>query len=396
MTKLESSTPPDINNIVVIGCGLSGMLTALAFASHGIDTTIIESKSISENSFFDDIRTTALTDASKSFLQNISVWDHLKENVGEIKDIYVVDNKAPEMIHFDSNTVGSNAMGYIIRNSEFKKILLDLVTKSDCITLIDSCNYLSIESDKKGGVLNFQDGKSIKFKLLTVCEGPYSKIVKKYFNQITYKNYNQNALTFIVSHDKPHCGTAIEHFMPFGPFAILPLKQSNESSIVWTLEKTQSYIVKNLPLEEFELLVQQNFGNFLGKVKIETHVADYPLKAYLTHQYFHDMVVLLANSAHMIHPLAGQGLNMGIKDIIALTSSVQKHGITSFALEKYQKSRYIDNKAMYLITDNLNLIFSNYSRPLKLLRRAAFSIIDRCAPLKTRLIKYAMGKRLIN
>ena len=110
-------------NIIILGCGLSGMLTALAFARHGIKTTIIESKSIIDPIFFNDIRTTALTDSSKSFFSDILLWDNLKTIVGPITDIHVVDNKAPEMLHFASSQVGAEALGYIIKNSDFKKII---------------------------------------------------------------------------------------------------------------------------------------------------------------------------------------------------------------------------------------------------------------------------------
>lgn len=383
----------DSNNIIILGCGFSGMLTALGFAKFGIQTTIIESKSVDNTLFFNDIRTTAITDASKSFLSDISIWEELKNIAGPITDIYVVDNKAPEMLHFASPEVEAEALGYIIKNSDFKRILLGAVRKNPLITLRDECKYTSVESDIAGGEIHLTDETTIRYDLLVICEGHNSPIKKRYFNKDMQKYYDQTALTFIVNHKQSHGGTAVEHFMSGGPFAILPLHNPYSSSIVWTLPHQQSEIIKNLPLDEFEYLVQQNFGDFLGVVKLDGKIAAYPLKAYLTHKYFFERIVLAADSAHIIHPLAGQGLNMGIKDIIALTSLISEHEISPQVLLKYENLRRQDNKAMYQITDNLNRIFSNPSKILRRVRTTGLKVINMLTPLKTCMIKYAMGKR---
>ena len=382
------------NNIIILGCGFSGMLTALAFAEVGIGSTIIESKSVNDPLFFHDIRTTALTDASREFLEDLSLWEQLKTIAGPITDIYVVDNKAPEMLHFASRQVKTEALGYIVKNSDFKKLLLSAINKNPLITLKDKCSYKSVESNAQGGELLLEDGNTIPYSLLLICEGHNSPTKKRYFAKDMQKYYKQTALTFIVSHEKPHEGTAVEHFQASGPFAILPLCEPGSSSIVWTLPTVQSEVIKNLPREEFEYLVQQNFGDFLGQIKLESAIAAYPLKAYLAHNYFHERIALIADSAHIIHPLAGQGLNMGIKDITALTCLIQEHGVSSYVLTEYQSRRQADNKAMYLITDNLNRIFSNHSNILHHIRKTGLKIIDQFTPLKTLAIKYAMGKRL--
>lgn len=390
------SKKTESNNILILGCGFSGMLTALAFARKGIKTTIIESKSTDSDSFFHDIRTTALTDASKNFLKDLLLWEEIKIVAGPITDIYVVDNKAPEMLHFASHQVNTEALGYILKNSDLKKILLSTIIKNPFVTLKDRCNYKLVESDSCGGKLHLEDGAIIAYDLLLICEGHNSSIKKRYFLRDTQKYYGQTALTFIVSHEKPHEGTAVEHFMPNGPFAILPLHDPCSSSIVWTLPKQQSELTINLPPDEFEYLVQRNFGDFLGRIKLDSSIAAYPLKAYLTHNYFHERIALIADSAHIIHPLAGQGLNMGIKDIMALTSLIKEHSISPYVLTEYQNSRQIDNKAMYLITDNLNRIFSNHSNILWHIRKTGLKIIDQFAPLKRFAIRYAMGKRFRN
>jgi 2-octaprenyl-6-methoxyphenol hydroxylase len=387
--------PTNHNKIVILGCGLSGMITALSFAKLRVHSTIIEAKSTSDDAFLEDMRTTAITSTSKKFLNDIGVWPALNEISGKILDIYVADNKAPEMLHFSSQRAEKEAMGYILKNTDFKSRLLDKVKGNGFITLKDKCAYTHFESTDDQFILHLEDSNIIKCDLLIICEGHNSRIKKFYFTREMQKYYNQTALTFNVVHDKPHNGTAVEHFMSSGPFAILPLKDLNSSGVVWTLPTAECEVVKSLPLPEFEYQVQQHFGDFLGKLRIDSKIGVYPLKAYHTHNYFHQRIVLIADSAHIIHPLAGQGLNMGIKDIEVLTNLIHNNGISDSTLKKYQTQRRTDNKNMYLITDNLNRVFSNYSKVLWRMRRIGIKAIEEFAPLKSALVRYAMGRRHI-
>ncbi|RYE06621.1 MAG: 2-octaprenyl-6-methoxyphenyl hydroxylase [Rickettsiaceae bacterium] len=371
------------------------MLTALAFAHQGFKVTIIESKCTKDVKFLDDNRTTALTDASKEFLGKIAIWVYLEKIVGVISDIYVLDNKSPRDIHFSSAQVEHNPMGYIIENSKLKKLLLSKVVSNNLITLIDNCVYKNFESFSDYCSVNLSDDEltNIRCDLLVLCEGYNSKIRQTYFTELIKKSYDQIALTFNVSHQRSHESTAIEHFTDTGPFAILPLQNVYESSVVWTLDIEKANILYKLPIVEFQYVVQQNFGNFLGNISITTEISAHRLKAYLTQNYFYQRIVLVADSAHIIHPLAGQGLNMGIKDINTLVDLTKIIGINQGMLQKYQQRRKLDNKLMYLITDNLNNIFHNQSNLIKKLRKFGFILIENLITVKTSLIKYAMGRR---
>ncbi|GAB4164094.1 MAG: hypothetical protein Tsb006_3530 [Rickettsiaceae bacterium] len=229
--------------------------------------------------------------------------------------------------------------------------------------------------------------------LLIVCDGSNSLIKQKYFSSEIDKLYSQYAITFIVRHEKPHEGTAVEHFMPSGPFAILPLKDQHLSSIVWTVRSEMKGALLKLPQEEFLYLVQQNLGDFLGRVNLQSEAAAFPLKAYSTSKYFNKKIALVADSAHVIHPLAGQGLNQGIKDIHSLVTNILKHGACKFALGRYEESRKSDNKTMLEITDTLNALFATNSKLLHASRQLGFKAIGKISPFKKLLIKYAMGKR---
>ena len=382
------------NNIVILGCGLSGMITALALAKYNICNTIVEAQTTTNQEFFNDIRTTAMNAASRNILEKIGIWQELLELCGPINDIYVVDNKAPEMLHFlIEDTSKNRKMGYLIENTKLKKCLYDLVKQNKFITVLDNIKYQKINNNSDYCELALSNNNKLVCKLLIACDGKNSRAKNLFFSNDIEEDYKQKALTFIVGHEKNHEGTAVEHFMPTGPFAILPLKDPYKSSIVWTVSESYASALLTIEPEEFTYLVQENFGSFLGKIKIQSKMAVFPLKAYTARKYYNNSIALIADTAHIIHPLAGQGLNQGIKDIDCLTSLIAANSINKDTLINYQKLRQDDNKNMLLITDVINSIFSSNSKIFHSTRRLGFKAIEKIPHLKGMLIKYAMGER---
>jgi 2-octaprenyl-6-methoxyphenol hydroxylase len=369
---------------VILGCGLSGMLTSLAFAKNGIKTTIFESKSVKSPGFFNDIRTTALTPYSKDFLSSIDIRQELEEFVSHMKDVYVVDNKAPEILELKNDS----SLGYVVQNNDFKKILLSKIINNPLITLVDNKEYQEVISHDEHSIIKFDDKTYVKCNLLIVCDGANSKVRSHYFANEIEKPY-QTALVFNIKHEKPHENCAMEHFLPLGPFALLPMKDQHSSSVIWSTSSDQAALIMQLPIEEVRFLTQRNAGNSLGKITIDSEVNGFPLKARIANRYFHNKIVLIADSAHVVHPLAGQGLNQGIKDIESLISVVSNN----LPLSEYQKSRQTDNFIMYKLTDELNNIFSNHSKSLRHLRQIGFKAINNFKPIKNLITSYAMGKR---
>ncbi|WP_341788048.1 MULTISPECIES: 2-octaprenyl-6-methoxyphenyl hydroxylase [unclassified Rickettsia] len=369
---------------VILGCGLSGMLTALAFAKKGIETTIFESKAVKSPSFFNDIRTTALTPASKDFLSSIDMWQELEEFVSHMKDVYVVDNKAPEILELKNDS----SLGYVVQNNDFKKILLSKVIGNPLITLVDNKEYQKVMSHNEYSIIKFNNETYVKCNLLIVCDGANSKIRSHYFANEIEKPY-QTALVFNIKHEKPHENCAMEHFLPLGPFALLPMKDQHSSSVIWSTSSDQAALIMQLPIEEVRFLTQRNAGNSLGKITIDSEVRGFSLKARIANRYFHNKIILIADSAHIVHPLAGQGLNQGIKDIESLIIIVSNN----LPLSEYQKSRQADNFIMYKLTDELNNIFSNHSKSLRHLRQIGFKVINNFKPIKNLITSYAIGKR---
>lgn len=367
-----------MTEIVILGAGLSGEITALAFAAKGIKTTILEKTSLD---FPKDIRTTALTNFSKNFLSTIGVWESLESYVADIKDVYIVDDFSPKMIHLFDQKEEYDALGYMIENGDFRRVIHSLAISNDLIEIKTSVDY-----KLENGILKVGDNET-RPDLVIISDGRNSEARRNHFTDIFCKSYNQSAIIFNMKHEKPHENTAVEHFMPRGPFAILPLVNQHESGIVWTENTDVAEIYKNMDKAELTAYLKERVGDSLGNIEISSAVSTYPLIARVTKDYYKDNMVLIADSAHIVHPLAGQGLNQGIKDIESLISIISRNiavglKVDSSALDEYQRSRSFDNYLMYRITDNLNRIFSNKIPVISEFRKIGLSIIDKFPRLK--------------
>jgi 2-octaprenyl-6-methoxyphenol hydroxylase len=379
--QLDSRLRGNDNNIQIIGCGLTGMIMSLALAHHNIPSTILErSKS---DKFPEDVRTTAFTSQTQKFLESVGIWELFNGEIGEIRDIYVVDNKSPRILHMGHEEAGAPLIGYIIQNDVLKHKLYAKVCDTKLIDLqkgVDIEHYCHCEE-----------------ALTLICEGRASPF-KDLFDTRVNKDYGQSAIVLVAEHQKAHEGTAVEHFMPSGPFASLPMKDPYQSSIVWTETREVAELYKKMPIDELTKHLQEKFGEFLGDVKIVSNVQTFPLTAFLTKTYVKDNIVLVGDIAHAIHPLAGQGLNQGIKDIEELTTIISKHiknglEINKLAMEEYENARIRDNYNMFLLTDNINRIFSNNIQPLAFVRRLGMSILNEMGSLKHKIVSYGMGIR---
>lgn len=369
---------------------MTGMMTALAFAYHGVKTSILE-RSASEK-FPEDVRTTAFTMGSKRFLEEVGIWKLLETQAGSISDIYIVDNKSPRMLHLDSEE--GESKGHIVPNMFIKDALYKAVKSHPLIEISKDVDYGIPYQDGDKVVIPLAEYE-IKSDLLLVCEGRGSAL-KDLFEYRVDKNYGQGCMVLVAEHEKDHEGCAVEHFMPSGPFATLPMHEPKMSSVVWTEKLEVAKLYSEMPKKELEIHLQERMGEFLGKVKIISNVQIFPLSARITKSYYKGNIVLVGDAAHSIHPLAGQGLNQGVKDIKELVGIVQKRlklglEIDDIALKEYEKKRARDNYSMYLLTDNLNRIFSNNILPLSIFRKFGLSLLNEFPTLKKKIGTYGSG-----
>ena len=383
--------------ITILGGGASGMIIALGLASKGIKSEILEKSNLDFAQFDLDIRNLALSKNSCDILKDYNIWKCLSEYSCPIEHIYISDNKDENILEFPASLIG-HEMGYMMPNPELRKALAKAVKKHPLISLKTDTAYKNIKNNGDKAIITLENNKVIESDLVIAADGKFSKIRSMFFDERVEKNYKQHAIVFNVQHELPHNNAAIEHFYPNGPFAVLPLKAHDESSIVWTVRSPLAEIYLEMGEEEFLGHVERAFGDSKGKIRITSAVVSYPLTAHMSTGYYHGNIALIADAAHSIHPLAGQGLNQGIKDIDALvkiTDRQIKSGLKindPLALHEYQNSRVGDNAAMLFATDATDSIFSTHGKTISILRKTGMRILNKSDFLKKQFVKYAMGE----
>ena len=388
-------------DIVILGCGLSGMLSALTLSRYGFSSIIIDQKNLQLLERPEDARTTALNPSSIDFIKKNGLWDLIEAYIQKIKHIYVCQNMSDDMLHLESK---NEPLGYMIENKIFRQKLFQAASNDENIKIMHETKYTNIVSTANGCEIEIEsliDQNSNQKLLASFCiaaDGKFSEIRKTHFSSRLNKDYKQKAIVFNIFHNIAHNHGAIEHFLPRGTFATLPLLSQNQSSIVWVEEKkiADFYISQT---DEFIVNAISKFtGNSLGDIELITKPESYPLSASIVKGYYCGRIALVADSAHTIHPLAGQGLNMGIKDIEALCFLAKEYDqlgleMDEFTLEKYESKRKFDNMNMLRITDSVNKIFTLDCKPLHFMTKKGLALLDKIPFAKNTLISYASGKR---
>ena len=376
------------------------MVLALSLTRRGIPVAIIEKNKKSKLSKINDLRTSAISQGSSRILTNLNIWNKIGNKAQLINSILVKDEKMSE-IKFDSESTSEGPLGYIIENKILKEFVFKELTKNDLIDIYYDVEIQEIEN-KRQDVVKLKTNKGIfESYLLVGADGRYSKIRElsnfKYF----YNDYNQRALVFNISHEQNHNSSAVEYFFPSGPLALLPMKNKKQkmSSVVWTIENSMQLDLKrkNTFFKEFEKRYNGHFGKILNFSKPVT----YNLNVFYCYNYFKNRIILIGDACQAIHPIAGQGLNLGIRDAYILANTLEEGlslGIDfgdELLLKKYSRKRSIDKNLLVQSTHNLNKLFSNNTFFLSAIRKMGLRIFNQSMFLKKQSMLFAMGlKRL--
>ena len=381
-----------MTNIIIVGAGLSGLLSSLVLSHKGFNSIILEKNDISLPK--NDLRNIALNPNTRNLLTEIGIWDKLDNYLAKVLDIFVFEGMKSYDMHFSANELSQEALAHMITANNLYNVLYNEVINSKFIKILSQVHDLEIDSQNR--VVKYNDGKdSINYDVLLACNGKDSSIKHQLgLSNKKFKKYEQCAYVFSLKHEKPHNFSALEFFLPTGPLAILPLPNVQESSVVWSLKSSMVDMYQNL--SNNDLIEAMNIQEFLGRVEITSDIKFFELDAHIIDKYFFDRVVFMSDSAHHIHPLAGQGFNQGVKDIkefAELLSRYKKLGlvIDENMLNIYQKNRKMDNLKMYHLTDKCNFIFEQDSRILSSVRKIGMRLIDNCTILKSYIIRYASG-----
>lgn len=389
-------------DVVISGGGMVGLTLGLALAQGGLRTAIVDlvpASTILVPTF--DGRVSALAYASVRMLAALGVWEALAPHAQPIREILVTDGQAgkpasPFSLHFDAQEVGAESLGHIAENRHTRAALYGAVERQPNLELIAPASVKSITTEGGGAIARLEDGSEIAASLVIAADGRESRLRREMGITVVGWSYHQTGIVATVEHEKPHNGVAYEHFLPSGPFAILPMT-GNRSSLVWTESKHKAPALLALDEAGFHAELSRRFGNHLGKTKAAGPRWSYPLSFHLSREYVRPRFALAGDCAHGIHPIAGQGLNLGLKDVAALAEVLLDAGRLGRdigaldTLKRYERWRRFDSFAMGASTDALNRLFSNDIAPLRHLRDLGLGIVDAIGPARRFFMRHAGG-----
>ena len=383
-------------DVLVIGAGPVGALTAGLMAQSGLSVLVIEAgepKILSAPA--SDGRAIAIALSAKRSLEIGGFWTHLAPYAEPILDIHVTDGKAPVLLHYDHRDVGKDPFGWIVENEEIKSAALRRLAELG-IPVKSSTTVTDWQFSAQGVSATLSDGTVISARLAVAADGRPSPTRQAAGIKTKGWDYGQSAIVCAVGHEKPHDNVAHEHFMPAGPFAILPMT-GQRSGIVWT--EKRSLVPAILAQEDACFLgeLSEKIGDFLGRINLAGPRFAYPLTFQMADRTIGIRLALVGDAAHGMHPIAGQGLNLGIRDAAALAQVVVEGARLgqdvggSVVLERYQRWRRFDTGMMMSVTDGLNHLFSNRNPLLAAVRDIGLFAVEHCPPAKRLFTRHAMG-----
>jgi len=387
----------DRKEVVIIGGGPIGLTLGIALGKAGIATAVIERDAPSKmrDATFDG-RTSAIAGASRRVLEGLDIWPQVAALAEPILDIRVADGTSPLFLHYDHSQIGTEPFGHILENHVLRRGLLKGAEKVPALELVAPAQVTRLEHEDHGVRVHLASGAVVEGALAIAADGRRSPMREAAGMRCLHWDYKQTAIVCTVHHARPHHGVAVEHFLTAGPFAILPMTDQR-SSIVWTESRALAPELMALDPSAFLRELGSRFGDYLGALEVVSQRWAYPLSLTLAERYFSDRLVLVGDAAHGIHPIAGQGVNLGFRDVAALAEClVDAHRLgldlgAGAHLERYQQLRRFDNFMMAAMTDGINRLFSNDVKPVRRVRDMGLAVVNRLAPLKRRLMRHAMG-----
>lgn len=388
------------HDLIIVGGGMTGLALATAVAGAGLDVLVVERQPLEATvtPTFDG-RVTAVAQGSKRLLDGVGAWAGMAGEAQPILQIVVGERHSPFRVHYDHEAIGTEPVGYIVENRFIREGLLararDLVAAGP-LRIEAPSEITWVEREPAIAAVDLRDGGRHQAPLIAACDGRGSPLRADAGIGTLRFAYGQTGIVATIGHQQPHHGVAVERFFPTGPFAILPMT-GDRSSIVWAADDPLAADITGLSDVAFAEELEERFGEAYGRLEVVGPRYHYPLQMVRSERITDRRLALVGDAARAIHPIAGQGWNLALRDVAALAELIvdeARLGLDpgrSGALERYERWRRFDSLALIAITDGINRLFNNDLLPLRMAREAGLGVVEQIPPLKRLFMRHAMG-----
>lgn len=397
--------------VLIVGGGLAGLTLAARLGKAGLPVIVADRESKKARAALPfDGRTTAISFGSQQVLDSAGLWQPLLPDAEPILDIRIADDRQPLFLHFDHREMASESdgapFGHIVENRLIRLAQFAALNDLKSVTHLAPATVTAIDRTEDAVTATLADGTQIKAEIVIGADGRGSMVRQDASIGFRRWRYDQHAIVCTIAHARPHAGLALEHFMPEGPFAVLPMTDApkgkgtgvdHRSSIVWTERPARADYFLGLSVPDFNKALNERMGDYLGRVRLLGDRFRYPLGVLHARRYTDTRMALIGEAAHAIHPIAGQGLNLGLRDVALLSELLIDRARLGLnlgdrgLLATYERRRRPDNATMLATTDLLNRLFSNRVLPIRAARGLGLEMVGRLPPLKRFFMRQAMG-----
>ncbi|MEQ1900086.1 MAG: FAD-dependent monooxygenase [Devosia sp.] len=391
-------------DVIVVGGGAMGLAQILALTGfqRGLKVALLDRRPMVVPN---DARAFAISAAVRRAFEALGVWAAMAGEAQPVQAMKITDSgtgdiSRPQFLGFEGEVAPGEPFAHLVPNRSMTAALLEAARAR--AEFIAPAEISGLETDGPLARAKLTDGRVFSAPLIVAADGAQSALRKMAGIETVLHDYRQVGIVTTIRHELPHEGVAMQHFRPAGPFASLPLKSGpewggNRSSLVWTETPEMAAELKALPPEEAAVRIEAAMGSSFGAVSVAEPLQSFPLRLQLAKRFVGERLALIGDAAHVVHPLAGQGLNLGMKDVAALSETVieamrlGRDPGAADVLESYERWRRFDTALMSAVTDALNRLFSNDIAPVRALRDFGLGLVDRLPPVKAALIGRAAG-----